>query len=119
MPIPSLRSFIPVLLQHVPEESSPRITVKPDMPAPSPVRPNGHRAKHSGASYNPTVVYVLELATMLVTRDADTVRELGKNVADVLQSMIRQARDVHPAVISRALYYLLKLLGASNVSCQI
>lgn len=119
MPVVALQSFIPVLLQHIPEDSSPRILVKPDIPAPSPVRPNDHGAKRGGAAYGPTVVYVLELATILATRDADTVRELGKDVADTLQSVIRQAKHVHPAVVSRALYYLLSLLKASNVSLQI
>ncbi len=66
--------------------------------------------------YDPTVAFVLELATVLALRDAETVEALAKEVADALQTVIRDSAHVHSVVIGRAAYYLLRLLLASNVS---
>jgi brefeldin A-resistance guanine nucleotide exchange factor 1 len=53
---------------------------------------------------------------MLAVRDEETVKELAKDVADALATVIRNASNLHPVVIARAVYYLLVLLKASNVS---
>lgn len=60
-------------------------------------------------------MYILELATILATRDAETVKQLGKDVADALQGVVRHAKELHPVIVSRTMYYLLNLLMASNV----
>ncbi|EON60989.1 hypothetical protein W97_00199 [Coniosporium apollinis CBS 100218] len=115
MPIDSLKSLLSSLLSQIPEVSSPRvIVVKPDLPAPSPRRPNGTKARPNGPVYEPSVAFVLELATVLALRDAETVEALGKEVADALQTVIRDSAHVHSVIISRAAYYLLRLLLASN-----
>lgn len=114
LPIESLRSILDSLLAQIPEDSSPTvIVVKPELPPPSPVRPNG-RSRFNAPIYDPTLVFVLELATLLALRDSQTVRELGKDVADSLQSVVRNASNIHHVVISRVVYYLLRLLQASQ-----
>jgi hypothetical protein len=66
--------------------------------------------------YDPSLVFVLELATVLALRDDETVRELAKDVTDALASVIRDTSKHHPVVVARSVYYLLSLLKASNVS---
>lgn len=90
--------------------------VKPDLPAPTPIRPNGQKAKPVGLAYDPSLVFVLELTTILVARDADTVTSLGKELASALQNVVRDSSHVHPVTLSRAVYYLLSFLRASHVS---
>lgn len=116
MPIEALQSVLDSLLAQIPEDSSPRVmVVKPDLPAPSPLRPNGSKVRTQGPQYDPSLVFALELATILALRDAETVEKLGKSVADALQTVIRD-NNVHPVVLSRTVYYLLRVLRESNVS---
>ncbi|KAK7510917.1 uncharacterized protein IWZ02DRAFT_192309 [Phyllosticta citriasiana] len=115
MPVEALHSLVDTLLSQLPEDSSPRvIVVRPELPAPSPVRPNGNKAKPKGPVYDPSLVFAMELATVLVLRDAETVEGLGKDVADALQSLVRDYSNIHPLTLSRTVYYLLRLLRASN-----
>ena len=114
LPIEALRSLLESLLEHLPEDGEPRvIVVKPEVPG-QPARPNGSRAKGKGPIYDPSLVFVLELATVLAQRDGETVKELAKDVTDALSSVIRDAPKHHPVVIARSVYYLLGLLKASN-----
>lgn len=117
LPIESLRSLLMSLLEQIPEDGSPRvIVVKPELPAPAGARANGSKVKLNRPAYDPSLVFVLELATVLALRDEETVKELAKEVADALASVIRDASKLHPVVIARSVYYLLSLLKASNVS---
>lgn len=79
------------------------------------MRPNGQKSKPNGITYDPSVVFVLELATVLVGRDEDTMNELGQVIADALQGMVRDAEHVHPVTLSRTVYYLLSFLRDSHV----
>jgi golgi-specific brefeldin A-resistance guanine nucleotide exchange factor 1 len=88
--------------------------VKPELPPTSP-RTSGRR-KANAPVYDPTLVFVLELATVLALKDEESVRELGKDVAGALQSVIRNASNLHFVAISRVVYYLLSLLRESGVS---
>lgn len=116
LPLESLRSLLISLLEQIPEDGSPRvIVVKPELPATTNARTNGNKAKLNRPIYDPSLVFVLELATMLALRDEDTVAELAKDVADALASVVRDATKLHPVVIARSVYYLLSLLKASNV----
>lgn len=116
LPVDSLKAVIDTLLSQIPEDSSPSvITVKPDLPPTSP-RTSGTRRKANAPVYDPTMVFVLELATILTLKDEETVRELGKDVASALESVIRNASNVHYVAISRVVYYLLTLLRSSDVS---
>ncbi|KAF1955729.1 Sec7-domain-containing protein [Byssothecium circinans] len=115
LPVESLRSLLMSLLEQIPEDGSPRvIVVKPEVPAQPGPRTNGNRTKPNRPTYDPSLVFVLELATMLAVRDEETVRELAKDVADALSTVIRNAAKLHPVVVARAVYYLLVLLKASN-----
>jgi len=117
LPSAALKSFLQTLLTHLPEESTPRvISVKSELPAPTPIRPNGQKAKSTGITYDPSVVFVLELATMLVARDRGTMDELGKEIAEALKEIVRDAEHVHPVTLSRTVYYLLSFLRGSHVS---
>ena len=118
MPPESRQSLVQALLNKLPEPASPVvISVRPERPVvPSPVRANGHRTNPSTPSYDPSLVFVLELATIFATRDQRSVALMGQAVADALQTIIRDAANVHPLVLSRAIFYLLFLLNVSQVS---
>ncbi|KZF23276.1 Sec7-domain-containing protein [Xylona heveae TC161] len=113
-PVP-LKSLVQALFSQLPEQSSPAvISVKPDMPAPSPVKLNGQRRRPRDNTYDPGVVFILELVTVLTLRDKETIADLGAQVAEVLHSVVRDAPNAHPVVVSRSIYYLLNLLRASD-----
>jgi brefeldin A-resistance guanine nucleotide exchange factor 1 len=115
LPVESLKSLLLSLLEQIPEDTSPRvIVVKPELPPASP-RPNENKTKFNRPVYDPSLVFVLELATVLALRDEETVQELAKDVTDALQTVIRDAAKLDPVVIARSVYYLLSLLKASNV----
>lgn len=125
-----LKSLTEALLKHVPggegdEDGSPRvIAVKPSegaLPAPTPLRvsQNGSTTNKvpqgpQTPTYDPALVYVLELATILALRDEETITVLGEDVAGALQRVIRDADGLHPVALSRSVFYLLSLLRASN-----
>ena len=118
MPPPSLKALVHALLEQLPEESSPVvIVVKPDRPTPAAIKTNGHQTADSrGPVYDPSVVFILELATILAMRDENSVSSVGAAVADALQNVIRNFANIHPLIISRAVFYLLQLLNVSQVS---
>lgn len=113
--IGSLEALLSALLEQLPEEDGPFVILKPEPPS---LESNGYTPPPTDTSvpqYDPAVVYVLEFATCLVLRDAETVEKLGKRVAVVLQNIIRAAPNAHDLVISRVIYYLFSLLEASHV----
>ena len=116
LPVESLKSLTLSLLSHLPEHDSPRvIAVKPEIPAPTPLRANGTKTPtNERPIYDPAVVYVLELATILALRDDETISALGSDVAKALQTVISDAERLHPVALSRTVFYLLSLLRASN-----
>ena len=119
MPPQSRQSLVRALLKQLPEPSSPVvIIVRPDRTTPASARTNGHREIPSKPAYDPSVVFVLELATIMATRDTESVALMGQAVADALQTVVRDANNVHPLVLARAVYYLLYLLNASQVRSQ-
>jgi golgi-specific brefeldin A-resistance guanine nucleotide exchange factor 1 len=89
------------------------MVVKPELPQPSPT--NTSRSVANGPIYDPAIVYILELATILAIRDKSTVESFGKEVAEALQGVIRDAANSHHITVSRAAFYLLSLLQASHV----
>ena len=89
--------------------------VKPEMPHPAPVRPNGAKASLAKTAYDPSLLIILEFATSLALRDGKTIEMLGKEVADALQSSLRENENLHPEIVSRLGYCLLSLLRSSNV----
>lgn len=120
MPAKSLNALVQALLEQLPEESSPVvIVVKSDRPNPAPVRTNSHRTTSQGLLYDPSVVFILELATIIAMRDEETIELIGQAVADALQNVLRDASNVHPLVISRVVFYLLHLLNRSQVNTKL
>lgn len=92
------------------------IVVKPDLPSPTPAKANGPRQDSGYTTYDSSIVYILELATIIAMRNNESVDAVGQDVAEALQSVVRDAANVHPLIVSRAVFYLLHLLHASQVS---
>ena len=117
LPVLSLRSLVDTLLAQIPEDSSPRVIVvkSENMPPVSP-RPDGkvNTRRGSTVAYDPTLVWALELATLLAMRDRETVAELGRDVAVALQTVMRSVESLHFVTTSRVVYYLLQLLRVSD-----
>lgn len=117
MPIESLQHLVEALLAQLPDDpSSIGFSVKSENDAPAPS--NGQSSK-SGPLYDPAMVYILELCTVLALRDQETVEALGADVAEALQNVLRHAASYHFIMISRTLLYQLHLLHAGYVNCPI
>ncbi|KAL1967900.1 hypothetical protein VTN77DRAFT_2317 [Rasamsonia byssochlamydoides] len=114
LPLSSLSALVDSLLSELPEESTPAvIVVKPERPSPGVPRPPSSKGDPTSPTYNPGMVYILELATLLTLRDKETIEAVGENLASSLQGILRDARNLHPLVISRAVYYIMNLLRLS------
>ena len=117
LPAESLTLLCHALLEQLPQDSSPLVmVVKPDPTSPISPKTNGHRQVPGKSNYDPSVLYILELATMLAIRDEKSVQAVGKEVAEALQNIVRDSTNVHPMVLSRTVFYLLHILTASHVS---
>ncbi len=111
MPVAALKPLVQALLDQLPDDPSAIvISVKTEADGPT----NGQ--KPNGPIYDPGMVYLLELCTVLTLRDNETVLELGTDVAEALQNVMRNAVNYQPIMISRTIFYLLQLLHASYVS---
>lgn len=115
MPVKSLRPLVQALLAQLPDDpSSIVISVKSENEPVSPT--NGQRRPSVGPVYDPSMVYLLELCTVLALRDSETISTLGSDVAEALQNVMRHASNYHHIMISRTMYYELHLMHASYVS---
>jgi hypothetical protein len=54
----------------------------------------------------------------LVLRDKGTVAVAGESLTACLQTLVRDAGNLHPLVAIRVVDYLLRLLQASHVSAK-
>lgn len=116
MPVGSLRPLLQALISQLPDDpSSVVISVKSEVEPPSSPT-NGINGTLSGPVYDPSMVYVLELCTVLATRDNETINAFGADVAEALQNVIRNSSSWHYVMVSRTIFYLLHLLHASYVS---
>ena len=107
--------LVQTLLEELPDKSSPVvIVVKPDRPATAPTRDDSSRQASRNASYDPSTVFVLELAATLAIRDNEVLANTGQAVADALHNVIRNSMNTHPLTISRAVVYLLRLMRVSQ-----
>ncbi|KAI4170760.1 MAG: hypothetical protein LQ343_004722 [Gyalolechia ehrenbergii] len=114
MPPRATKDLTLALLEQLPQDPSPAvIVVKPERPS-SPTKANGHRPGNRGPAYDPSLVYVLEIITLLAIRDESSLAAVGELVADALQNVIRNAGNTHSMVLSRAVYCLLLLLQKSS-----
>lgn len=62
------------------------------------------------------MIFILELATVITLRDEKTLEALGETLATTLQTLVRDAKNLHPLTVSRIVSYLLNLLRLSHVS---
>ena len=115
LPSKPLAALTHALLDQIPEESSPAvIVVKPEQGSPNP-RVNGQSQSLTTPSYDPSIVYILEISTMFAIRDEASTATIGQDVAEALQNIVRNAANNHSLIVSRAAFYLLSLLSASHV----
>lgn len=113
----ALQPLVEALLNELPEDESsgvPVITVKQDGLPTSPTSTPKQGSKQP--VYDPSVVYILELCTVLALRNAETIEALGKKVADALQAILRHSSRFHTILVSRAAFYQFNILKASYVS---
>ncbi|MCJ1417746.1 GDP/GTP exchange factor for ARF [Xylographa parallela] len=114
LPPKPLAALTHALLDQIPEESSPAvIVVKPEQGSPNP-RVNGQSQSLTTPSYDPSIVYILEISTMFAIRDEASTATIGQDVAEALQNIVRNAANNHSLIVSRAAFYLLSLLSASH-----
>ncbi|KAJ5677977.1 uncharacterized protein N7477_003610 [Penicillium maclennaniae] len=114
LPLSSLSMLVEALLSQLPEENAPAvIVVKPERPSPVSRFPNA-RIDPNQPKYDPSMVFDLELATVLTLRDEKTLSALGERLATTLQTMVRDAKNLHPLGLSRIVSYLLSLLRRSH-----
>ncbi|KAJ5312471.1 hypothetical protein N7508_003301 [Penicillium antarcticum] len=114
LPLSSLEVLMEALLSQLPEENAPAvIAVKPERPSPT-SRMTGNRVDPNSPKYDPSMIFVLELATVLTLRDDKTLEVLGENLATTLQTLVRDAKNLHPLTVSRVVSYLLNLLRLSH-----
>src|SRR5664279_3926953 len=112
MPVESLKPLVQALLDQLPDDpTSVVISVKSEAEQQPPT--NGQKAVSNGPIYDPAVVYLLELCTVLALRDKETVMGLGASVAEALHNVMRNAHSYHFIMTSRTMFYLLHLLHAS------
>lgn len=116
LPTKCVRLVVAAILSQLPEEPSPIVVVKAERPATVSNRPDTPRLSHSSAAYNPGTVFLLEFATILTSRDGDTVAAAGESLTAALQTVIRDASNLHPLTSSRLVHYLLDLLRLAFVS---
>ncbi|KAJ2998601.1 hypothetical protein NUW58_g273 [Xylaria curta] len=115
LPVSALSPLLEALLDQLPDDESsavPAITVKPESVPSSPASV-GSKASHARPTYDPAVVYVLEFCTVLALRNPETIESLGKQVAEALQTVLRNSSRYHSALVSRAAYYQFNVLKAS------
>lgn len=115
LPVSSLQVLVETLLSQLPEENAPAvIVVKPERPSPV-SRPASARVDPNQPKYDPSTIFILELATVLTLRDEKTLETLGESLATTLQTLVRDAKNLHPLTVLRLVSYLLNLLRLSHV----
>ncbi|KAI0433653.1 Sec7-domain-containing protein [Xylaria sp. FL1042] len=115
LPATALSPLMEALLDQVPEDEGstvPAITVKPESVPSSPAN-GANKNAHRKPNYDPALVYILEFCTVLALRTPETIELLGKQIADVLQAILRNSARYHSALVSRAAYYQFNVLKAS------
>ncbi|KAJ5690269.1 hypothetical protein N7462_004661 [Penicillium macrosclerotiorum] len=114
LPLSSLEKLVDALLSQLPEDNAPAvIVVKPERPIPV-SRPSSARVDPDQPKYDPSMIFLLELATILTLRDEKTLGALGETLATTLQTLVRDAKNLHPLTVSRIVSYLFNLLRLSH-----
>jgi|SRR5579859_2579565 len=69
---------------------------------------NGQESQ-GGHDYDPSMLFLLELATSLAIRDEQSMKDLSANVANYCSEILRQRKQFHPIFVERTATYLLAL----------
>lgn len=115
MPVDSLKPLVQALLSQLPDDPT-SIVISVKSEADNSASANGQRPASNAPVYDPSMVYLLELCTVLTLRDEETIAALGGDVAEALQNVMRNQKGWHSIMTTRTIYYLLNLLHASYVS---
>ena len=107
-------SIVHLILDQLPDESSPIVIVKPERPPPS--QPDASRPAPDATGYHPGTLFLLEFATTLVLREESTIDAAGESLNARLQTLVRDAANLHPLLAARTIHYLLRLLQRGYVS---
>ncbi|KAK7748907.1 GDP/GTP exchange factor for ARF [Cytospora paraplurivora] len=113
LPDTSLEALVDALLDQIPEDSGSAVVVSMKADNVPPTSPAAATNPRNSASYDPSLIYILELSTILAIRDDHTVKFLGGRVVDALQAILRDLGSHHPITIARTTFYLFRLLQAS------
>ncbi|KAJ5773671.1 Sec7-domain-containing protein [Penicillium paradoxum] len=110
-----LKALFTALLSQLSEDiSRGDIVVTPNVLSSSPINQSHDDSTVSTATYDPSIVFILELLTILTLQDCRTIEVFGRDTANALQNIINDAGRVHPIIVSRVVYYLLLLLKGNN-----
>lgn len=112
LPAPALESLVESLISLLPEDSPSVIVVKHERQT---ARPANGKIDSNQTSYDPAMIYLLELATIITLRDSQTLETIGEALSTSLQAFIRDAGNLHPLALSRIITYLLNLLRLGHV----
>ncbi|RDL30365.1 Uncharacterized protein BP5553_10243 [Venustampulla echinocandica] len=112
LPVDSLKPLVLALLAQLPDDPA-SIVISVKSETEPPMSPASQKGAATGPTYDPSMVYILELCTVLALRDSDTVNAFGADVAEALQNVMRNIASYHHIMVSRTIFYLLHLLHAS------
>jgi golgi-specific brefeldin A-resistance guanine nucleotide exchange factor 1 len=103
------KALVTALLESVvidapdgPADSSPKVKAK-DGPAAITAQESQDKA------YDPSMLFLLELATSLAIRDEQSMRSFSGEVAGYCTEILRQRKHLHPILVERTLTYLMTL----------
>ena len=90
--------------ENAPDPSNPST---PNLKAKDPAPLRGPEPQDK--SYDPSMPFLLEMATSLAIRDAESMRDLSAEVAEYCTEILRQRKHLHPILVERTLIYLMAL----------
>jgi golgi-specific brefeldin A-resistance guanine nucleotide exchange factor 1 len=67
----------------------------------------GQESQEKG--YDPSMLFLLEMATSLAIRDDESMKNLSAEVAGYCTEILRQRKHLHPILVERTLTYLMTL----------
>ena len=115
LPSTPLANLVTKLLAHVPSEATPVVAkVKSDVTVHGFNKPNSRQVAALPV-YDPSLVYTLELLTILATKNKHATSSIEKDIVETLYGVVRNS-SAHPITVSRAVFYLLKVLHAKHGS---
>jgi golgi-specific brefeldin A-resistance guanine nucleotide exchange factor 1 len=78
-------------------------------PKPRESSPTLNGAETTAVTYDPSMIFLLELATSIAIRNKESMQSLSSELAAYCIEVLRQRKVLHPILVERALIYLLAL----------